>query len=248
VPLRCVGDDPGQAGRKIVELDLEDGQGEGRLRRTQQRHLELAPVEELLDQGGLPVALDQRAGGAAQRRLVRHHALDVDAMAGVLARGLHDQGRREARQRLVAALQHRAARDRHPARGQQRARHRLVEGLGQRLRRRARIGQADPVEQRRDAGLPARVAVDRFDQLEGHVGLLALQIGEQATRVAAHADPGHAPTQLETGRSDPVRHLAHAEHGARVVGNAVRERGVVAGEQGDPARHLLLPGARHSRA
>ena len=203
--------------------------------------MELAARGEFLDQRRLAVMLDHEARTLAHGSRVRDDAPEVDAVAGVLPRGLHDPGRREPGERLVAVLQHDAGCHRHAVRSQQRARDRLVEGVRQRLGRRAGVGQADPVEQRGHGRLPARVAADGLGEVKGRVGPGAFEIGEQALGVAGHADGDHGPTEAEAGLLDPTRDRAHARDGVRVGFHAVRERGVVAGEHGDPARHVFLP-------
>jgi len=71
--------------------------------------------------------------------------------------------------------------------------------------------------------------------------------GEQALGVAGHAHASDAPAERQTGFLDQTRDLAHTGDGESVVIDPVRERGVVAGEHGDPARHQASRKARHSR-
>ena len=182
VPLGGVGDELRPAGREERVVDLEDRQRRRLVRRTDERDAELAAFDERLDERRLAVARDQLARAPARRGLVRHDAVQIDAVAGVLARGLHDPGRLERRERFVAALEHDARRHGHAVRGEQGARHRLVERVRQGQRRRARVGDADPFEQHGDGGFHARVAADGLGEVEGHVGARALEIGAAGAR------------------------------------------------------------------
>jgi len=117
----------------------------------------------------------------------------------------------------------------------------------ERLGRRARVGEADPVEQRGDGRLHARVAADGLGEVEDRVWPRPFEIGEQALGVARHADASDAPAELEAGGLDPTCDLAHAGDGEFVAIDPMRERGVVAAEHGDPARHHSSGKARDSR-
>ena len=85
-----------------------------------------------------------------------------------------------------------------------------------------------------EAYIPAFALAAGLGEMEGRVGPSALEIGEQAPGIAGHAHGRDAPAELPAGALDVTRDGVNGCDGVHVFFGAVRERRVVAGEQGDP--------------
>lgn len=90
IPLALVGDDARRAGGHPGEVDLVHGQRVERLAVAHERDVELAAVDELLDEDRLAVARVHLGDARGELPLRLDDRAQRDARRGVLARGLDD--------------------------------------------------------------------------------------------------------------------------------------------------------------
>ena len=134
-------------------------------------------------------------------------------MAGVLAARLDDGG--------VGDAGHR-----HPRRLEQGLGMRLVEAGAHGLRGAAGIGQLQPLQHPGHGGLQARLAADRFDQVEDDVRALLAQSVDDRLQVAADRQPPFGPAGRAHGIGDGGSYRVDAFHG-QTIALLPRDQGLV---------------------
>ena len=187
VPLGVVRDDARHVRRERGEVDLAERQ-DARRRVAEEGHVELAPVDELLDQGraggrsSRPPRPRERARPGSCTTLVRQIPTDPSSRTGFTMRG-------KGRSHASPGARQDPPRRRGDAGGLEALLHAvLAEGEAQHLGRRAREGNAEQLEHERHRALEPRVAAERLAQVERAVGLELAQARPERGEVAVDRD------------------------------------------------------------
>jgi hypothetical protein len=172
--------------------------------------VELLPVDEVLNHGGLTVGLDHVGDPSLELDGVEHHRPAVDAGAAVLPGRLDDR-REQIPVVLSGLVELRPARHRHSVLLEQRADPRLVVAESDRLGRGSGVGEAELLEDVGDLGLAPFHAGEELTPVEDHglgrvegrqsVGQVVAPNLQHPDPVTAAADGGPEATALA---GDPV--------------------------------------------
>ncbi len=211
-PLGVEVDDAGQVGREGGEVDLGDGEDGRLVVLGEEGDVQLAPGDELLDEGGLAKALVDGADGLGEGLAgLAHDGGGGNALAGVGTGWLDDPRRREGDlARGVAREDQQGLGDDHAGGLHQGLAEPLVEGQGEPRGGAAGAFAAQAVADGGDHGHVAMVAKQGLDQVEDDPLGAEGHHGGQLVEAADAGDPArHA--QLAEGGLDRLDLLQHAD-------------------------------------
>ena len=191
----------------IVDAALEVHLVEREGLAAEDRAVDLAAVDVLLDEHGAALLAEQVRDARGQGGAVVDDGAGVDAVGGVVDRGLDDQREAEAVEHDGAGgVDDEAARDGDAVRGEQRLGLRLLLAQRQRHGPVAGVADAEELEDGGDVVLVLGVLTEPLDEVHHEVGLGALDRGdelaevipdvEQRGLVAAGLEHAHDQAQL----------------------------------------------------
>lgn len=223
VPLRLVRDDARLVGEGRSELNLGERQ-RATAGVAQERNVDFATVDVLLDQRRLVKRTQHAADGFAQARSIVNHRVEVDADRSVFTRRLHDE-----RKRQLDADQFFDARDDdggwrgHSTRAQNFFRLVLVQRERERQRRRTGEGEARELEHRGHQRFTAAVSAERLAQIHDDVRLARECVSDRSDVVDwLHFDAPFAATKCIGHRGSDIHHV-----GARLPARVFFEQRVI---------------------
>ncbi len=220
------------------EGDLAEGE-HARDGAAEQRHGELATVDEALHERGLPARLDHEGDAIAERAAIEDDGGVLDAARAVLALGLDDHGERDVGD-VIGAVGADCGGDRDARAAEDPGGLVFVEAMAQREVRASREGESEPLQHPGDGDLEATVVVERFAEVEDHLrAVIADRRSHLARAEHAAMDDLHAGRSGESGADGRGGGL-----GAVFSHAGERGRDVTAGRLSGVARERLTEIAR----
>ncbi len=178
----------------------------------EERDGELPSVDEFLHQHGRAILVEQLPQPLQRCVFIANHVLRGDAERRVLGRELQDQGERQRWERRRHLPKHDESRRRYPSRDEDFLGERLVERDAECHRARARVGEAQQLEETGNVDLPsARLAIT-LAQIEDNVRLQRVERFDESTHALVHAEEADAMAQRLDGVARLGRAVDHTSH------------------------------------